>query len=309
MIKRTIVGILYGLIFGGSILLGLWYPSVTVACFGIYAFTLAYELKAALHTNTAYKDTFWSQIVYYLMALSFLVPYAARPVEKYMTRAGFVPPYFPLSVDNMKMLYTTSFLFTMLAIVYTAYMLLQGSTGAFMQILTHIFAAAYVTLPFAFALCLLESSYSFGWLILAVLTVWGSDTFAYFIGSKYGKKQAFGALSPHKTQEGVLAACLSASAIYFIFGVYLLFSRPMSFPQGFCTLLMMTVLGFVTGVIAVFGDLFASAMKRSVGIKDFSNLIPGHGGLMDRLDSSLFVWPAVFFQYFFITQMIANFTY
>lgn len=307
MLKRTIVGLLYGLIFGGSILLGLRYPSITVACFGLYAFTLAYELKAALHTNAMYKDNVWTQVLYYLMALSFLVPYGARPVERYMTRAGFIPSIFPLTVDNMKMLFTTSFLFTMLAIVYTAYMLMQGSNGAFMQILTHIFSAAYVALPFTFALCLLQSSYSFAWLVLAVLTVWGSDTFAYFIGSKYGKKPAFGPLSPHKTQEGVLAACLSASAIYFIFGVYLLFSHPMSFPQGFCTLLMMTVLGFITGIVAVFGDLFASSMKRSVGIKDFSNLLPGHGGLMDRLDSSLFVWPAVFFQYFFITQMISNF--
>ena len=121
---------------------------------------------------------------------------------------------------------------------------------------------------------------------------WGTDVFAYLIGSKFGKHK-FSKVSPKKSIEGCIGGALgtvSISLIYtFILNTY--FSYDYSY-------IYIGVLSAVLSLIGQLGDFSASSIKRYVDIKDYSNLLPGHGGMMDRIDSVLFIAP---FAYMFFT--------
>ena len=128
---------------------------------------------------------------------------------------------------------------------------------------------------------------------LAILIPAASDTAAYFIGSKWGKHKLTPKLSPKKTVEGAVAGWLGAMIISFVvpaaFMLICLWYEPWkAFAEAIPPLWSFLPLGFVAGVASMFGDLAASMVKRYCGVKDYGNILPGHGGLMDRVDSVLF---------------------
>ena len=118
-----------------------------------------------------------------------------------------------------------------------------------------------------------------------------ADTFALFAGIKLGKHKLCPRVSPKKTVEGAIGGVIGSAVINIIalFVCNWLCYNPFPIPVGF-----MIVLAFVVPVVSMFGDLIASTIKRNYGIKDFGNLIPGHGGIMDRLDSISIVLPFVY---------------
>ena len=125
---------------------------------------------------------------------------------------------------------------------------------------------------------------------LVFISAWGNDTCAYCVGVKFGKHKMFPILSPKKSVEGFVGGIAGAAVLGLIYG--LLFGKylpTLTMPAAGCT-----VICAVGALIAVAGDLAASAIKRDAEIKDYSNLIPGHGGILDRFDSILFTAPAVF---------------
>lgn len=121
-----------------------------------------------------------------------------------------------------------------------------------------------------------------------------SDTFALFGGKKFGKHKLSPHISPKKTVEGLIcgliSAVLSGFAVHYIL---------IGFDKALIPLWAVLVTSFVSAVAGAFGDLAASSVKRAAGIKDYSNLIPGHGGMLDRVDSTLFSIPACFMVYAF----------
>ena len=127
------------------------------------------------------------------------------------------------------------------------------------------------------------------WLVF--LCPWGSDVLAYFTGSFLGKHKMVPHLSKHKTWEGTIGGILGAALAGFLYGLALTnHFKDIPMPMLACT-----IISACGGIISIFGDLFASAVKRQTGIKDYSHLIPGHGGILDRLDSVLFVAPLFFY--------------
>ena len=129
---------------------------------------------------------------------------------------------------------------------------------------------------------------------IVVIAAFGSDICAYFTGYFLGKHKMAPNLSPKKTVEGAVGGLAGSSLLSWIFG--LIFMRELA---GVCFLL-----GLVGGAAGMAGDLTASAFKRKMGIKDYGNLIPGHGGIMDRFDSVIFVAPVVYYLLFIITDYI-----
>lgn len=131
--------------------------------------------------------------------------------------------------------------------------------------------------------------YSLGMYIIwfLFLGTWASDTFAYFGGSKYGKRRIVPSISPNKTLEGFIAGFLGTVVTGFVYGA--VFGLPILFCAGLSALI---------GIVAPVGDLFESKLKRVAGIKDSGQLLPGHGGVLDRFDSLLFVAPTVLFYVF-----------
>lgn len=118
-----------------------------------------------------------------------------------------------------------------------------------------------------------------------------ADTFALFVGVKFGKKKLCPRVSPKKTVEGAIGGVIGSAVINIIaiFVCNALCYKPFPVPVP-----VMIVLSFVLPVISMLGDLIASTIKRNYGIKDFGNLIPGHGGIMDRIDSISFVAPFMY---------------
>lgn len=132
--------------------------------------------------------------------------------------------------------------------------------------------------------------------ISGVLAVVLCDTFALFTGRKFGKHKLSPVISPNKTVEGLIGGMifgtLSGLLVYYLLPVcgFEVLSLPFCLISAF----------FASGV-GVFGDLAASSIKREAGIKDYSKLIPGHGGILDRIDSSIFAIPTVYVIYTIFT--------
>ncbi len=135
------------------------------------------------------------------------------------------------------------------------------------------------------------------WLGLALATPWVCDSLAYLWGSRRGRHKLIPTVSPHKTVEGMFAGLLGTVLFYLLLGPY--FGRFL--PQnGLPVPVLLGILGFLASLAGQLGDLYESALKRVAGVKDSGNLIPGHGGLLDRIDSTLFVLPLFFFFLFAI---------
>jgi phosphatidate cytidylyltransferase len=123
------------------------------------------------------------------------------------------------------------------------------------------------------------------WVIIALLGTWTSDSGAYFVGRAFGRHPFFPKISPKKTLEGAVGGLVSGVALVAPMARWLL---GLGWGWGI-------LLGIVLVFGATFGDLSESVIKRQVGVKDSSGLIPGHGGMLDRLDSLLFVVPLVYY--------------
>lgn len=123
------------------------------------------------------------------------------------------------------------------------------------------------------------------WLLLALLGTWICDSGAYFVGHGLGRHPFFPKVSPKKTLEGAIGGLVSGVAAVVLLGYYI-------FGLGVGWGLL---LGLFVVFAATFGDLAESVIKRQVGVKDSSNLIPGHGGMLDRIDSLLLAVPVVYY--------------
>ena len=133
-------------------------------------------------------------------------------------------------------------------------------------------------------------TYGLQWLFLTLLLTWSADSGAYFAGRAFGKTKLFERVSPKKTIEGVVGGVvLSVIVGVFYCGAWL----PM------VPMWAAGAMGFLWAILSVVGDLVESMMKRAFGVKDSGNIMPGHGGVIDRLDSLLFTFPAtwLFIQY------------
>jgi phosphatidate cytidylyltransferase len=138
------------------------------------------------------------------------------------------------------------------------------------------------------------------WLMLVLPIVWGGDTGAYSLGAVYGKHKMTPRLSPKKSWEGYFAG-LFTSILFGVFFSYAFSSLGHQPLGGAISPLQGAFLGLVIGALAPLGDLGESMLKRQGGLKDSSNVFPGHGGFLDRIDS--WIWGATlgyFFIHFFI---------
>jgi phosphatidate cytidylyltransferase len=122
------------------------------------------------------------------------------------------------------------------------------------------------------------------WILALVLVVWAFDTAAYFTGRRFGRRPFMAHISPSKTQEGVVGGLVAAAIVGAVFVAAL--GRPWA--AGL-------VMGLVMGAAAQAGDLAESMLKRAAGAKESGTLIPGHGGILDRVDSFLFAAPVAYF--------------
>jgi phosphatidate cytidylyltransferase len=154
------------------------------------------------------------------------------------------------------------------------------------------FGALYAALPLAFlihlryaGLGLASSAAGFGLVLFPLVLTWICDTFAYMAGSQFGGPKMAPVLSPNKTWSGAVGGAVGAIVAAGLLG-QVVNRLGWSF-----SLIQLLGVGLTVGIVAQVGDVAESLLKREAGVKDSSNLIPGHGGVLDRLDSLYFVIP------------------
>ena len=128
----------------------------------------------------------------------------------------------------------------------------------------------------------------------AIIAAWGTDIFAYFIGKHFGKHK-FSQVSPKKSIEGCIAGTVGAILLMLLYTYVANTFWGMNYSYGF-----IAMISVILSLIGQIGDFAASSIKRYVGIKDYSELIPGHGGMLDRIDSLLFIAPFAYVMLTFI---------
>lgn len=131
--------------------------------------------------------------------------------------------------------------------------------------------------------------YGLAYIIFALFIVWFTDSGAYFTGRKIGKRKLWPEISPNKTVEGFIGGIVWAIGIGLILNYFVDLDKP---------ILIIIAVSIIASIFGQMGDLVESALKRHFNVKDSGNILPGHGGILDRFDSILFVMPLLHFLHF-----------
>lgn len=182
---------------------------------------------------------------------------------------------------------TVSVVFPISVILYFISMIFLHGIVDYQKIMSHCLFTYYITF-FMGSLTMIRNEYGVFALLLAFICAWITDTGAYFTGRFLGKHKLIPTVSPKKTVEGAIGGTIFCVIIVLIYvhGLGLVKSESIIYTIIFAVL---------TSVLSQLGDLVASSVKRDANIKDFGNLLPGHGGLTDRFDSVMFIAPVVLY--------------
>ncbi|MFU8844203.1 MAG: phosphatidate cytidylyltransferase [Bacteroidales bacterium] len=267
-IKRTLFGAIYAIVVFCSIFLGPFAFGLLVFVFLIFSLK---EYQNFLNKADIHLKTFWfyaSNILLYLFG--FLASSYGWPLKYYIFPViiVYIPFVFQVLLKNSRPFHETG-----------------------QYLVSHF----YLAVPLSLLSYLFQLGVKAGyWINFAVfgffLLIWVNDSFAYIVGSVFGKHKLNRIVSPNKTWEGSIGGL-----VFTLLGSYLLY---LIFPeQG-----LFEWLGFalIIVIFGTFGDLFESVAKRGIMIKESGNILPGHGGMLDRLDSLLIASPFVFVYFLII---------
>ena len=190
-----------------------------------------------------------------------------------------------VNLSNGKNMGVIAFLY--LAVLMTA-MLIDRKNTSFDTVCRYFTIVLYVSIAFSYV-SLTRHMGLFSTMIIFI-GCWVTDSFAYFAGVFFGKHKLAPVISPKKTVEGSIGGILGVTAVTMAYGALL--SNIFGYEAN---LFNAAIMGAVCGVVSQLGDLCASVIKREHKIKDYGNIMPGHGGVMDRFDSIIFVAPAVYY--------------
>lgn len=178
--------------------------------------------------------------------------------------------------------YTKLELFFLGVLLFLTYTVITKNRFTFEDVAFSIMSTLYVGLGFYFFIETREADLTF--VFYSLFIIWATDSGAYFIGRAIGKHKLWPEISPNKTTEGFFGGVVSAlivAALFSIFG-----------EMGVPAVILLAATAFLS-VFGQIGDLVESALKRYYNVKDSGNILPGHGGMLDRFDSLLFVWPLI----------------
>lgn len=154
------------------------------------------------------------------------------------------------------------------------------------SIRTQLQGLIYIALPLALLVLVRNNTDGIAWIFFLLLIVFAGDTSAFYVGTYFGRHKLSAAISPGKTIEGSVGGFLANILVGSIFKFFL-FTH---LPWGICIVFFIAI-----GAAGQVGDLFESALKRMSGVKDSGGILPGHGGILDRIDALLFATPVMYF--------------
>lgn len=196
--------------------------------------------------------------------------------------------YFYLGTGKIDLV-IVGFLMTLIMIILLAAPVFIKGRGVVDSACT-FFGVFYVSglMSLIFLISLKEYGNVLIWLIF--ISSWACDTAAYFIGKNFGKSKIAPTVSPNKTYLGSIAGLFASVLFCALYGF--ITQKYFGLPYA---IYHFVIIGFLCGILNQIGDLTASFIKRDMGIKDFSNLIPGHGGILDRFDSIFFASVVIYY--------------
>ncbi|MGI6123504.1 MAG: phosphatidate cytidylyltransferase [Acetivibrionales bacterium] len=277
MLRRIISGIIAGAILIVLMLL----PPYVLALTALVASIIGlFELSNALKQKNIHIDMFVSivsAVVIMGKAYGVTIPVDIFPgLSEFFTKA--------FAVENLNAFFYILALYLFCRIIF-------DRTNCHIEDIAYtLLGIVYIPFLLSFAVMIrnLERGFEFIWLVLIGSMM--TDIFAYFVGVSIGKTKIIPHISPKKTVEGSIGGAIGCMLIMILYGAIIMNRQDVA-P---ISLHHFAIMGLLCGVVAQLGDWAASAIKRYTAIKDFGNLIPGHGGIMDRADSILFVSPLVY---------------
>ena len=265
VLVRTISGVIYIALIVGCILGGpMWFISL-MAVFAIAA-------VVELHRVAGVKYKNWAAVT--SLELDCLMAVATV----YMSCLSVLPSWIDVCIIGILLLYLP---------VRLTLALYDKDKDSFRDTALSVFSMAYIAIPLLLLSLVYSDSYDNRMLVLAsFIMIWLNDTGAFCVGSLFGRHRLFERLSPKKSWEGFFGGLVLSILSGLLFYTLM--------PEIGYTRVMWMSLGALVSVLSTWGDLFESMFKRSFNVKDSGHLIPGHGGILDRIDSLLFVAVGLF---------------
>lgn len=235
---------------------------------------------------------------------------------KVLSTVSILYSFFLMFVNAGNMMDYMSVCSTAYAIFCFGYLIVRHNDINIREISYCLLITVIVTLSFFMLISIRDrSNAQIGLFYLLVVfgSAWWSDSGAYFAGTFFGKHKLCPSISPKKTVEGLVGGIVTAVLGNLLVAELFMWASQMLIPIGYfshCVAINIPILILVTPLLSlmgVLGDLSASVIKRQCNIKDFGNIMPGHGGIMDRFDSVLFIAPVVFliFRFFPLLTVVS----
>jgi phosphatidate cytidylyltransferase len=189
----------------------------------------------------------------------------------------------------------------------SAFVFRRDMRGALPATAGSTFGVLYLAVTLGLLIPLRRDSFQDVLIVFILFSVWAGDIAAYYVGRTIGRHKLAPIVSPNKSWEGAIASVIASVATSWVVFRFLAplrdlfapqrseFYTPLSSPADHVPFLHVIAIGVLTNVAAQFGDLFESALKRGAGVKDSGTLLPGHGGMLDRIDALLFAIPVVWY--------------
>lgn len=213
--------------------------------------------------------------------IEFYVMYGVKgPVRFFGTICGVILIYlFYLGLNEVWFFLIVVFMFIILVRLFSG----RRPENALSDISPLVVGLLYI--PLILGLQVLIRKTGPEWIIYTAGTVWVSDSFAYYVGKNFGRRKLYASVSPKKTVAGAVGSLAGGMAASVLIKVLLI---------GSITVYQSIIYGLLIGGVTVLGDLSESMFKRDAGVKDSSLLIPGHGGVLDKIDGIIYATPVVY---------------
>lgn len=176
--------------------------------------------------------------------------------------------------------------FSLITAGFFSFRRFQNDPEVSRKVAFQLLGIVYIPLSISYLILIRQDSFGAEWVLFIICIIFAGDTAAYYVGSYWGKHKLCPAVSPGKTIEGAVGGIAANIGIGIIFKSFFFTILPLWSIILFCLLI---------GVAGQAGDLFESVLKRAAGIKDSGALLPGHGGILDRIDAILFALPVAYF--------------
>ena len=285
-LKRGISGVVYITLLLSCIL---YSTESFILLFGVFLVIATFEFCKLVKINTILPLSFVT-LSYSLISL---LSYYKTETDDYLSYLQEKPTELGIDIEQLNLGLLT---FTLIIFTKCLIFLFDNKEQTITKPWKYFYLLGYILLPFVFIVKISFGikDYNPKIIIGLFILIWTNDTFAYLVGKSIGKHKLYERISPKKTIEGFLGGVVFAVFAGYLISKLYIKPNPVFSDRS---ILIWTIIALIVGVFGTIGDLIESKFKRIAEVKDSGKIMPGHGGILDRLDSVIFVAPIVYLFY------------